>query len=366
MRWSGLILAAALLAAAPFVISPYNLSLLGRFLALAILGLGIAIVWGYAGILSLGQGVFFGLGGYALAMHLKLVADGFPDFMVWNGVESLPWWWTPFSNPGFALAMVVVAPTAVAVFLGVLFFRRRVTGVYIALITQALALAFATLLISQQGSTGGFNGLTNFNTFLGMKLSAPHIRLALYGVTAAFLVSGFLAMRWMTGTHFGKMLVAIRDGENRVRFLGYDPSLYKTAAFGISALLAGVSGALFTLHLGVISPAMVGVLPSIEMVIGVAIGGREALGGAVFGTVFMNILKDRVSSAFPNAWLYVVGAMFVLVVIALPRGFAGLAETAAASRLRALGRLRGKSAPLARKAVAVEVAEGAVTVERGD
>jgi urea transport system permease protein len=199
--------------------------------------------------------------------------------------------------------------------------------VYIALITQALTLAFATLLISQQGTTGGFNGLTNFNTFMGISLNAPGTRTGLYAVTALVLVGMYLMSRWLAASHAGKLLLAIRDGENRVRFLGYDPALYKTFVFAVGALLAGVAGALYTLHLGVISPAMVGVLPSIEMVIGVAIGGREVLGGAIVGTVFLNIAKDRISSAFPDAWLYVIGALFILVVIVLPRGLAGILQS---------------------------------------
>ncbi len=359
IRWSGYAVVALALALAPMLLSPYDLSLLGRFLALAILGLGLSLVWGYTGILSLGQGVFFGLGGYALAMHLKLVADGFPDFMFWNQVASLPWWWEPFHSPVFALAAVIVAPAAAAAFLGWLFFSRRVTGVYIALITQALALAFATLLISQQGKTGGFNGLTNFSTFVGLKLSSPGVRLGLYAVTAGFLVAAFLAVRWLTKSHVGKLLIAIRDGENRVRFLGYDPAVYKVAAFAFAAALAGLAGALFTLHLGVISPAMVGVLPSIEMVVGVAIGGREALGGAVAGTVFLNIAKDRISSAFPDAWLYIVGAFFVIVVIVLPAGFAGLAQDLWA-RLPAL-RPSGRVSSSSNGAIAAKVG-----VERSD
>ncbi len=342
MRWLGYSIALLALIAAPLLLSAYNLSLLGRFLALAILGLGLALVWGYAGILSLGQGLFFGLGGYALAMHLKLVADGFPDFMFWNQVPTLPLWWVPFKSPVVALAAVVLLPVIAAVVLGWLFFRRRVTGVYIALITQAMALAFATLLISQQGFTGGFNGLTNFNTLLGLKLSAPGVRTGLYLVTAASLVLAYAGTRWLASSQVGRLLIAIRDGENRVRFLGYDPAVYKVFVFAVGAGLAGFSGALYTLHLGVISPAMVGVLPSIEMVIGVAIGGRDTLAGAAFGTVFLHLAKDRISSAFPDAWLYIVGGLFILVVIVLPAGIAGLVRSAWAYVLTSLGLTKGQ------------------------
>ena len=291
---------------------------------LGILAIGLSFLWGHAGVLSLGQGLFFGLGGYALAMHLKLVADGLPDFMVWNGRATPPWWWMPFESPIFAVLVVLVLPATVAGFLGWLFFRRRITGVYIALITQALALAFATLLISQQGTTGGFNGLTNFKTFAGMNLYQPSIRLGLYWVTVAALMASYLGTRWLSRSHAGKLLIAIRDGENRVRFLGYDPAVYKAFAFGVAGFLAGLSGALYTLHLGVISPALIGVVPSIEMVIGVAIGGREAMSGAIAATVLIGLAKDRISSAFPEAWLYVMGALFILAVTVMPAGLGGL------------------------------------------
>ena len=265
-----IILGLALLA--PLFLSPYNLSILGRFIALAILGIGISLIWGQTGILSLGQGVFFGLGGYALAMHLKMVADqGMPDFMLWNNVAELPWWWQPFESGWFALAMVVVVPGAASATLAWLVFRRRITGVYIALITQALSLAFSTLLVSQQGLTGGFNGLTNFRSLFGQHLAAPEVRIILYYVSLVVLVAVFQGVAWVTSTHVGKILKAIRDGENRVRFFGYNTAAYKTFAFALSGVLAGIAGALYTIHVGVISPAMVGVVPSIEMVVWVAL-----------------------------------------------------------------------------------------------
>lgn len=312
------------MALAPLVLSSYDLSLLGRFLGMSILGIGISLVWGHAGILSLGQGAFFGLGAYALAMHLKMVADnGFPDFMVWNGVSALPWWWVPFGNAWFAIAAVLALPAAAGTLLGWLFFRKNVTGVYIALITQALVLAFTTLLISQQGMTGGFNGLTNFRTLLGFSLNDSSVRLGLYWVTVAFLIVSFIGAHWITTSHIGKVVVAIRDGENRVRFLGYDPAMYKTFIFAVGAVYAGIAGALFTLHVGVISPAMFSVVPSIEMVIGVALGGRDVLAGAVLGTTLLNVGKDRISSAFPEAWLYGVGILFIVVVRFMPGGIMG-------------------------------------------
>ncbi|MHB8886190.1 MAG: urea ABC transporter permease subunit UrtC [Methylovirgula sp.] len=320
---------AVLAALAPWLISPYELSLLGRFLALSILALGLVLVWGEAGILSLGQGVFFGLGAYALAMHLKLEGlnpGDLPDFMTWSGRSDLPLWWRPFGNPVFALAGVVLVPGIFAALFSWLVFRRRVVGVYFALITQALALCFATLLVSQQGSTGGFNGLTNFSTLFGFDLGAKPTIWALYWITVALTVLAYLGVRWLMHTRFGTLLRATRDGENRVRFLGHNPTPYKVVAFTLGAVLAGISGALFTLHAGVMSPALVGVVPSIEMVIWVAVGGRESLLGAIAGTLLVNFAKDKISSALPEVWLYALGLMFILVVTLMPRGIAGLIE----------------------------------------
>jgi urea transport system permease protein len=314
--------------AAPFYLSAYNLNLMGRFLALSLTALGLVILWGEGGVLSLGQGVFFGLGGYALAMHLKLAAlsggDTMPDFMQWSGLTSLPWWWKLFANPVAALVGVVVMPGLIAAGFAWLVFRRRIGGVYIALITQALALAFATLLISQQAFTGGFNGLTDFKTLFGVDLSTDAAGRGLYWITLALVVAAFLLMRLLLASRFGKMLRATRDGPNRVRFLGYDPAPYKVVAFTVAAILAGVSGALFTLHAGVISPALVGVAPSIEMVIWVAVGGRTSLAGAIAGVMLVNIAKDKVSTVLPAFWLYVLGALFIIAVTVAPKGLAGL------------------------------------------
>jgi urea transport system permease protein len=311
---------------APLYLSNYNVILLGRFLALALVGMSISLTWGTTGILSLGQGLFFGLGGYALAMHLKLVATPvgeLPDFMFYNGVETLPWWWQPFHNPLFAIAAVLVLPTLAAAGLGWLMFHRRITGVYVSLITQALVLAFATLLIGSQGVTSGTNGITDYKTFLGIDLRADNFERNFYWFTLLVVVIAYLAIKLLLKSHFGKLLVAIRDGENRVRFLGYDPASYKIATFAVGGLLAGVSGALFAVHVGTISPAMVGVIPSIEFVVWVALGGRSSLGGAVLGIVAGNLMKDRVSSAYPDAWLYIMGVVFILIVLVMPKGVAG-------------------------------------------
>ena len=331
--------AAALAAAAlPFLLGSYDLNLIARFMALGILALGVVLLWGETGILSLGQGVYFGLGGYALAMHLKLSALGpgeIPDFMVWSGVKALPWWWTPFANPAVALIGVVAIPGIVAALFSWMVFHRRVGGTYFALITQALALAFATLLISQQATTGGFNGLTEFPTLFGIDLNTQGALRGLYWLTLLALVGAGLLVAAIRSSRFGTLLRAVRDGENRMRFLGYDPTPYKVASFTLAAVLAGLAGALFTLHAGVVSPALVGVVPSIEMIIWVAIGGRHSLVGAVVAALLVNLARDRISSALPELWLYVLGTLFIVVVTLMPRGLAGVVEGLAARRKRA-------------------------------
>ena len=323
-----LILAVALLLAlAPLYLGAYSLTLLGRVLALAVAAIGIMLVWGRTGILSLGQGLFFGLGGYALAMHLKLASTAkgeLPDFMVYNGVEALPWFWKPFVSAPFALAMVLVLPALAAGLIAWLMFRRRITGVYVSIITQALVLAFVTWLNGSQGLTSGTNGITDFHTFLGTDLRGAGTERGLYWVTLLVLGVCMAGTAWLLRTPFGSLLTAIRDNENRVRFLGYNTAAYKVAAFAVGGLLSGVSGALYTLHLGTISPAMIGVTFSIELVVWVALGGRASLLGAVGGMVLGQIAKDKISSALPDAWLYIMGALFVLVVLGLPQGVTGL------------------------------------------
>ena len=339
-------------ATAPLFINPYELSLLGRFLALSILAMGIMLIWGEGGILSLGQGVFFGLGGYALAMHLKLegldLANGdMPDFMTWSGVAALPGFWYPFANPWFSLACVVLVPGVVAAAFSWLVFRRRVGGVYFALITQALALAFSTLLISQQSYTGGFNGLTDYSTFDGYDITSNLAAQVIYWITFVLVAGTYFFLRWLLATRWGIMLRATRDGENRVRFLGHNPLPYKVGAFTIAGILAGIGGALFTLHAGVVSPALVGVVPSIEMVVWVALGGRNVLWGAIAGTLLVNFAKDEISSALPSLWLYGLGALFILAVSFLPAGIAGLFKAGSAEERvvrRYLGRRKLETA----------------------
>lgn len=312
---------------APWLLTSYDLNLLARFLALSLTAMGLVLLWGEGGVLSLGQGVFFGIGGYAIAMHLKLVelAEGeLPDFMVWSGVSDLPWWWSIFHSPVVAVIAVLIVAPALAALFGWAIFRRRISGVYFALITQALALAFATLLVSQQGKTGGFNGLTDYRTLFGFNLNLPSTAVGLYFLTLVLVVAAFFGLRWLLASRYGKLLRASRDGSNRLRFLGYDPTPYKVIAFTVAALFTSISGALFTLHAGVISPALVGVVPSIEMVIWAAIGGRDSVAGALAGALLVNFAKDKISTALPELWLYALGGLFILAVTVLPKGLAGL------------------------------------------
>ncbi|WP_405396154.1 urea ABC transporter permease subunit UrtC [Microbispora hainanensis] len=330
-RWQGpaVFTAVAVLAlvVAPLLLEPFRLGLLAKYLCYAIVALGIGLAWGQGGMLTLGQGVFFGLGGYAMGMYLKLNDAGgdLPDFMVWSGVEELPALWKPFGNPVFALAMVVVLPVVVALLLGALVFRQRVRGAYFAILTQALAAALVILLVGQQGLTGGTNGLTNFFDFFGRDVAADETQRGLYLLVAVVLGVLYLGARQLVRSRFGRLLLAVRDGEDRVRFLGYNPATVKTLTFAVSAGMAGIAGALFVPVVGIISPALLGVVPSLELVVAVAVGGRFALAGAVLGAVVMGYARTYFSEELPDAWLYLQGALFVLVMTLAPKGIAGLA-----------------------------------------
>jgi urea transport system permease protein len=332
------LVAVLLLVVAPAALSPFRLDLLAKYLCYAIVAVGIALAWGRGGMLTLGQGVFFGLGGYAMGMHLKLQEageGGLPDFMVWSGVEQLPALWKPFASPVFTVAMVVLVPVAVAVLLGLLVFRRRVRGAYFAVLSQALAAAFVILLVGQQGLTGGTNGLTNVQSFFGLDLYADTDRRILYLIVVLVLGLAYLGVRQLVRSRYGQLLVAIRDGEDRVRFLGYDPAVVKTIAFAVSAGLAGIAGALFVPVVGLLTPTNLGIIASLELLIGVAVGGRYSLAGAVGGALLFNYAKTIFSESWPDSWLYVQGALFVAVMLWAPRGLAGLvgqARDAAARR----------------------------------
>lgn len=332
----------------PLVMSDFRLNLLGKFLTFAIAAIGIDLIWGYTGILSLGHGVFFSLGAYAMGMYLKLQSEELPDFMMWSGLTELPWFWKPFSHAWFAIPMVVIVPVALAVIIGIPTFRARIKGPYFAILTQALALVFSILFIGQQPYTGGTNGVTNLQDVFGYSLAEPSTMRGLYVVTVIVLMLVFLFAKWLVSTKMGRIFVAIRDGENRFRFLGYNPTLFKVAVFGLSAGLAGLAGALYVPQVGIISPSMMGILPSVEMAIWVAVGGRGNLAGAVLGALVVNFAKTYLSETFPGSWLYFQGALFVGVVLLFPQGIIGLLGMIGKRRGKAAEALEEKAAPVVR------------------
>lgn len=319
--------AVALLVVAPAVLSDFRLSLLGRFICYGIVAVGIGLAWGRGGMLTLGQGVFFGLGGYVMAMHLKLTdagPSGVPDFMRLYGSGQLPVWWEPFRSPVVTLLGVVLIPALVAFGLGAAIFRRRVRGAYFAILSQALAAAFAILLIGQQTTTGGTNGLNGFRSFFGFNLFDPVNKRMLFYIAAATLLV-MLAIVWqLYRSRYGELLIAVRDQEERVRFLGYDPANIKIVAYVLAAAMAGIAGALFVPIVGIISPASVGVVPSIAFLIGVAIGGRSTLFGPALGAIVVAWAQTTLSESFPSFWTYFQGALLVLVVAFLPGGLSSV------------------------------------------
>ncbi len=318
-----------------FHVSDFTLNLFGKFLAYAILALGLDLIWGYTGILSMGHGVFFGLGAYCMGMYLTLEIGGegvyqskLPDFMVWNRVKELPLFWKPFHSFFFTTLAVAVVPGLLAAVFGFLAFRTRVRGVYFAIITQALALSAWLVFNRNEINLGGTNGLTNFKKILGFTLTEASTQRGLYVVTALALCGAYLLCRWIVKSRAGKILLAIRDAENRVLYSGYTPANYKVFVFTVSAMLAGVAGALYVPQVGIITPGRIGVLPSIEMVIWVAVGGRGSLIGAVIGAVGVNWARSYLTSSYPDYWLYFLGGIFILVVQFFPDGILGVARDA--------------------------------------
>lgn len=318
---------AIILLLAPQFLSPFRLSQLGKFLTFAIIALGLDLIWGYGGMMSLGQGLFFSLGAYGFAMYLKLISsDGkIPDFMFWSGLTELPWFWVPFNNPIFAVLAALIIPSILAAIVGFLIFRSRVQGVYFAIITQALTLLTSIWFVGQQAYTGGTNGITNLGSaqFFGQSLLSSGVQTGFYIVTVVCLVAVYALTRWIVDSRFGRLLIALRDDEARVRFLGYNPVVIKTLVFTLSAAIAALAGILFVPQVGIISPANMGVVPSIEMVIWVALGGRGTLVGAVVGALIVNYGRSYFSENFPEVWQYFLGILFVAVVLLFPKGLVG-------------------------------------------
>jgi urea transport system permease protein len=312
----------------------YVLALVGKYLSFAMLALAVDLVWGFAGILSLGHAAFFALGGYAMGMYLmrQIGARGvygnpnLPDFMVFLGWKELPWYWYGFSSFGFAMLMAIVVPAVLAAVFGWLAFRSRVTGVYLSIITQALTYALLLAFFRNDMGFGGNNGLTDFKDILGFSVQADSTRAALLVITALLLCGAFLMARFVVDSRFGKILVAVRDTESRTRFLGYRPESYKLVVWVLSAIMAGIGGAMYVPQVGIINPSEFAPGNSIEAVIWVAVGGRGTLVGAIIGALLVNFGKTWFTGAFPEVWLYALGAMFIFVTLFLPRGVMGLFE----------------------------------------
>lgn len=329
------ILAVVILVVFPLLFDIFRLNLVGKYLTYAFVAVGLVMLWGYGGILSLGQGVFFGLGGYCMAMFLKLEASdpvstkiqstpGIPDFMDWNQLTELPLFWKPFQSLPFSLLAVLVVPTLLAYILGTAMFKRRVGGVYFAIITQAIALILSVLIIGRQGYTGGVNGITDLKTMLGWDIRTNGAKYILYYVNAGLLLGAIVLCRRILACKLGMLLLAMRDKEDRVRFSGYDVANFKIFVFCLAAMLSAVGGAMFALQVGFMSPSFVGIVPSIEMVILAAVGGRMSLVGAVYGALLVNFGKTYFSETFPDLWLFLMAALFISVVLVFPNGLAGL------------------------------------------
>lgn len=303
----------------------FRITLLGRFLALAIVALGIDLIWGYTGLLSLGHGVFFALGGYAIGMYLKLQIppNELPDFMGLYGATELPSFWKPFYSFPVAAIGVVLIPSLLGAILGYLVFRNRIRGVYFSILTQAATIVFFNFFNGQQKLFNGTNGLTDFKTIFGATVSSPQTQFVFYTLTILSLVAAYALCRWLTSGRFGRLLMAIRDDESRVRFSGYDPTEFKVLVFAVSAGLAGIAGALYTVQSGSVSPRLMDIAFSIEMVIWVAVGGRASLIGAIIGALLVNFARSFLSEQFAEIWLFFQGALFLIVVTVLPDGLIG-------------------------------------------
>ncbi len=314
-----------LLVVLPAALSDFQINLLGRFLTYAIVAIGLDLIWGYTGMLSLGQGLFFGLGAYCFGMYLNLEAAGgkMPEFMGLYGVTELPFFWQPFYSPIFAVAMAVIIPMLLAALFGFMLFRSRVQGVYFSIITQALTAIVALLLVGQQRLINGTNGITEMRTIFGARINDHNTIIALYAATVIVLIVVYLGCRLLVNSRFGRLLVAIRDDENRVRFMGYNTVVIKTVVFALSAGIAGLAGVLFVPQVGIISPKQLDIVASIEIVIWVAVGGRGSLIGAIIGAVLVNTGKSTISTINSDIWQLIMGGLFVGVVLLFPKGLVG-------------------------------------------
>jgi urea transport system permease protein len=350
---TGLPLLNSLPAGSPLHLPDHLIPLLGKFICYAIVALAIDLIWGYAGILSLGHGLFFALGGYAMGMYLMRSIRGegvyrsdLPDFMVFLDWKTLPWYWHGFESFPFAVTMALVVPGLVGLLFGYLTFRSRIRGVYFSIVTQALTYAAMLLFFRNNTGFGGNNGLTDFKRILGYSLKEPSTKVALYVISSIALVLAYLACRGIVASRLGRTLTAIRDAELRVRFCGYDTTRYKLAVWTFSAMLCGLAGALYVPQVGIINPSEMQPSNSIEMAIWVAVGGRATLVGGIIGAWLVNGAKSWLTDAFPSAWLFFLGGLFILVTLALPQGVVGL-RAALTRAARLLSRRLRRRAPAA-------------------
>ena len=314
-----------------FHLSDYAIALLGKIMCYAICALAMDLIWGYTGILSLGHGLFFALGGYAFGMYLmrQIGRDGsyqsdLPDFMVFLDWKELPWYWAGSDSILWVLMLAVLLPALVAYVFGYFAFRSRIKGVYFSIITQALTFAAMLLFFRNETGFGGNNGFTDFKRILGYSITAPETRVALFAASALMLMATLIVGRYLVTSKFGRVLAAIRDAESRVMFLGYNPLYYKLAIWTISAVLCGIAGALYVPQVGIINPGEMSTANSIEIAIWVAVGGRATLIGPVLGAAIVNLSKSFFTQAFPEYWLFFLGALFVVVTLWLPHGVVGL------------------------------------------
>jgi urea transport system permease protein len=314
-----------------FHVSDFTINLYGKYICYAVLAVSVDLLWGYTGLLSLGQCLFFALGGYAFGMYLTLKIgklgqyhSDLPDFMVFLGYPKLPAHWEPFHNFWFAAGAAALVPALVALVFGWLAFRSKIKGVYFSILTQALTYAACLMFFRNDFTFGGNNGLTDFKFIAGFDIRSPATQRALYAVSAALLVGVYLFCRWLTSSKFGKVQQAVRDSENRVLFSGYAASNYKLFVFVLAAVIAGLAGALYVPQVGIINPSEMATDKSLEAIVWVAVGGRGTLVGPVAGAVAVNALKSWATRAYPDLWLIILGGLFTLVVLFLPRGLAGI------------------------------------------
>lgn len=335
-QWLGLLAASAIILLVPLLPLPGNwVPLLGKFLCFALVAVAMDLVWGYTGVLSLGHAVFFSLGGYAMGMYLMrsigkegVYRSELPDFMVFLDWKELPWYWHGFDSFPFAMSMVVLVPGALAFSFGFFAFRSRIKGVYFSIITQALTYAFMLLMFRNDTGFGGNNGLTDFKRLLGYPLADPSVKKAIYVASALALLIGYLLCRFVVMSKLGRVMLAVRDAEGRVMFSGYNPLPYKLFAWTMSAVLCGIAGALYVPQVGIINPSELAPANSIEIAIWVAVGGRSTLVGGVLGAFIVNGMKSYLTAAYPDLWLFALGAVFILVTLFMPEGVVGLVRKA--------------------------------------